>query len=196
MMYVSTIEYLSHLKRVTIVKKTTSLNILSYEFATKNNVNMPDNWARDAKAGVELMMSFKSRHGLAIRQPEATSLARATSFNRYVVDQFYDNLATVMDKYKFASKDIFNVDQRHSANPRGKLLLLAAKNRLAPLHRVSEENWSHWCTRSVRLVIPSLPCLYSHVSTITITSSIQPHTVLWEQQTSLAGSMWRSFRTT
>ena len=31
---------------------------LAYEFATKNNVNMPDNWARDGKAGVEWMMSF------------------------------------------------------------------------------------------------------------------------------------------
>ena len=58
--------------------------------------------------------------------------------------------------------------------PRGKLLMPAAKNRLATLHRVSVENWLHWCTRSVRLVIPSLPCLYSHVSTIAITSSIQP----------------------
>ena len=65
---------------------------LAYEFATKNNVNMPDNWARDGKAGVEWMMSIKSRHGLAIRQPEATSLARATAFNRYAVDQLYDNL--------------------------------------------------------------------------------------------------------
>ena len=82
---------------------------LAYEFVTKNNLNMPDNWARDRKAGVEWMMSFKSRHGLAIRQPEATSLARTTAFNRYVVDQFYDNLATVMDKYKCASKDIFNI---------------------------------------------------------------------------------------
>ena len=60
-----------------IVKKTTSLNIwiarsvvdqyyglsvvkcryLAYEFATKNNVNMPDNWAREGKAGVEWMSS-------------------------------------------------------------------------------------------------------------------------------------------
>ena len=69
---------------------------LAYEFATKNNVNMPDNWARDGQAGVEWMMSFKRRHGLVIRQPEATSLACATAFNRYVVDQFYDNLATVI----------------------------------------------------------------------------------------------------
>ena len=95
---------------------------LAYEFATKNNVNMPDNWARDGKAGVEWM--FKRRHGLAIRQPEATSLARATAFNRYVVDQFYDNLATVMDKYKFASKDIFNVDEsgRHTVQTPAKVV--------------------------------------------------------------------------
>ncbi len=26
---------------------------LAYEFATKNNVTMPDNWVRDGKAGVE-----------------------------------------------------------------------------------------------------------------------------------------------
>ena len=30
---------------------------LVYEFATKTNVNMPDNWARDGKAGVEWMSS-------------------------------------------------------------------------------------------------------------------------------------------
>ena len=97
---------------------------LAHEFATKNNVNIPDNWARDGKAGVEWMMSFKRRHGLAIRQPEAKSLARATAFNRYVVDQFYDNLATVMDKYKFASKDIFNVDESgcHTVQTPGKVV--------------------------------------------------------------------------
>ena len=55
---------------------------LAYEFAKKNNATMPDNWVRDGKAGVEWMMSFKSRHGLAIRQYEATSLACATVFNR------------------------------------------------------------------------------------------------------------------
>ena len=97
---------------------------LAYEFATKNNVTMPAIWVRDGKAGVEWMMSFKSRHGLAIRQHEATSLARATAFNRYVVDQFYDNLATVMDKYKFAPKDIFNVDESgcHTVQTPGKVV--------------------------------------------------------------------------
>ena len=97
---------------------------LAYEFATKNNVTMPANWVRDGKAGVEWMMSFKSRHGLAIRQPEATSLARATALNRYVVDQFYDNLAMVMDKYKFAPKDIFNLDESgcHTVQTPGKVV--------------------------------------------------------------------------
>ena len=80
----------------TIVKKATSLNILRlYAINTMDSVllnvdawhtNSPrktawtclTTWARDGKAGVEWMMSFKKRHGLAIRQPEATSLARAT----------------------------------------------------------------------------------------------------------------------
>ena len=51
-------------------------------------------------------------------------MARATAFNRYVVDQFYDNLATVTDKYKFAPKDIFNVDESgcHTVQTPGKVV--------------------------------------------------------------------------
>ena len=145
------------------------------------------------------MMSFKSRHGIAIRQPEATSLARATAFNRYVVDQFYDNLAMVMDKYKFEPKDIFNVDESgcHTVQTPGKVVTARGQKQVGSFTSGERgELVTFWCTRSVQLVVPSLPYVYAHVSTIAITSSMQPHTVPWEQQTSLAGSMWRSFQTT
>ena len=74
-------------------------------------MKVPDNWIRDRKAGKEWMISFKLRHDLAIRQPEATSLARATAFNPHVVGQFYDNLAKVMDRYKFSPQNIYNLDE-------------------------------------------------------------------------------------
>ena len=38
-------------------------------------------------------------------------MARATAFNHRTVGAFFDNLARVMDKHKFESHDIYNVDE-------------------------------------------------------------------------------------
>lgn len=54
---------------------------------------------------------FKSRQKLSIRRPEATSMSRATAFNKSVVNKFYDSLAKVQDKYNFEAKDIYNTDE-------------------------------------------------------------------------------------
>ena len=56
-------------------------------------------------------MGFKQRQHLAIRSPEATSLGRATAFNRHTVNEFYDNLAQVMDANQFRPEDIHNLDE-------------------------------------------------------------------------------------
>ena len=84
---------------------------LAYEFASRNNIEMPANWERDKKAGKDWWLGFKGRHHLAICSPEATSLARASAFNKYVVNKFYDNLTAVMDKYHFEPQDIYNLDE-------------------------------------------------------------------------------------
>ena len=61
--------------------------------------------------GVHFWISFKERNRLSIRTPEATSLERATTFNHYTADKFYDNLWNVMDEHKFECQDIYNVDE-------------------------------------------------------------------------------------
>ena len=61
--------------------------------------------------GEHFWISFKERNRLAIRTPEATSLARASAFNRYTVGKFYDNLGSIMDLHKFECHDIYNVDE-------------------------------------------------------------------------------------
>lgn len=84
---------------------------LAYNFAVSNGLTIPDSWTKNGKAGTDWWLAFRSRQHLAVRSPEATSFARSSAFNRPVVNQFYDNLATVMDANHFKPEDIFNCDE-------------------------------------------------------------------------------------
>ena len=63
------------------------------------------------KAGKRFSLGFKSRHNLSLRSPEPTSLGSASAFNKFTVKEFFDNLAKVLDEYKFTAQQIFNVDE-------------------------------------------------------------------------------------
>ncbi|CAM1295476.1 Uncharacterised protein r2_g465 [Pycnogonum litorale] len=94
---------------------------LAYQFAAKNDIKFPASWAENKKAGKDWWLGFKRRHDLSIRSPEATSLGRATAFNRHTAGEFYDNLAGELDRYQFRPEDIYNLDEtgcRTVQNPR------------------------------------------------------------------------------
>lgn len=85
---------------------------LAYEFAFANHKQMPEAWLRDSSAGEEWLIGFLKRHeNLAIRKPEATSLARSTAFNRHNVNKFFDNLETVYSRHTFGPEDVYNCDE-------------------------------------------------------------------------------------
>jgi hypothetical protein len=85
---------------------------LAFECSRKFDVKAPSQWAASEMAGADWFSSFIKRNSeLAIRTPEATSLARATSFNRVNVSKFFDNLSAVYNRSKYLPCDIYNVDE-------------------------------------------------------------------------------------
>ncbi|KAJ4447655.1 uncharacterized protein [Periplaneta americana] len=84
---------------------------LAYEFAAANNKQLLPNWSEEKMAGKEWLRSFMKRHKLSLRQPEATSLSRATSFNKFNVDKFFSNLKSTYEKFGFGPEDVYNLDE-------------------------------------------------------------------------------------
>lgn len=87
---------------------------LAYDLAKKNNLKYPANWDKNQEAGVDWLNGFMKRNPtLAIRKPEATSLGRATSFNRTTVNEFFDNLCRVYSKFPGGPlpQNIYNLDE-------------------------------------------------------------------------------------
>ncbi|KAI8440679.1 hypothetical protein MSG28_009033 [Choristoneura fumiferana] len=85
---------------------------LAYELTKSYNLKKPQSWDENELAGEDWFRAFMSRNPeLSVRAAQATSLSRATSFNRTNVEAFFDNLEKVMDRHKFEPQDIYNVDE-------------------------------------------------------------------------------------
>ena len=84
---------------------------LVYAMAKANNMRIPEKWECTKQAGKDWLNSFLKRNPTcAIRTPEATSIARATTFNRYNVGAFFDILEKVV-KDNITGARIFNLDE-------------------------------------------------------------------------------------
>ena len=84
---------------------------LVFQFAAANNIESPTSWTYGMAGANWLTLFLKRNKRLSIRTPEATSLSRATSFNKTNVANFFDNLAQVLEKYEFELHEIYNSDQ-------------------------------------------------------------------------------------
>lgn len=85
---------------------------LALEFARKLQLKYPDLWNTNEQAGQERFSGFLKRHpGLSIRRPEATSMARATSFNENNVNMFIDNLISVLKSQDIGPGSVWNMNE-------------------------------------------------------------------------------------
>ena len=85
---------------------------LAYQYAVENPRVTLASWSVNKIAGVDRMHGFMKRQThLSIRTPEATSLSRATSYNRTNVGRFFDNLESVIKRHMFQPGSIYNVDE-------------------------------------------------------------------------------------
>ena len=104
---------------------------LAWEYATKNNVEMPETWNAEKRSGKKWLSKFMNRHNLSLRVPEATSAARATAFNKTNVSFYFDNLYSLMEKHKFNPGQIYNMDETGCTTVQSpkKFLLVVVKSR-------------------------------------------------------------------
>ncbi|KAJ4442059.1 hypothetical protein ANN_11925 [Periplaneta americana] len=99
------LELESHLFGIT----RADLQILAFQIAEANGI---PNRFKNGKAGKKWYYGFMARHSeLSLRQPEATSAARALRFSRERVNEFFDVLTRLLDEYQFPPNNIFNMDE-------------------------------------------------------------------------------------
>jgi len=89
----------------------TDVRKLAFEIAETNHVTTRFD-SKTKIAGLDWYYGFIERHRtLSLRSTEATSIARASGFNRPVVSNFFILLGRVLEKYKFTPESIYNVDE-------------------------------------------------------------------------------------
>ncbi|QQP38920.1 Uncharacterized protein FKW44_019638, partial [Caligus rogercresseyi] len=84
----------------------------AYQLAIHYGCKFPEQWRKTCMAGEDWFSGFMKRNtSLSIRRPQATSLSRASSFNRVNVGRFLENLSIVRERYEFRPQNIWNVDE-------------------------------------------------------------------------------------
>jgi hypothetical protein len=105
-------EYLQTCSKMHYGLDTKQTRVFAYEFAKRLGIAYPREWDEHKSAGRDWLLGFMDRNkDLSLRQPEATSLGRSTSFNKHNVGMFFENLKFILDKHKFSAENIFNLDE-------------------------------------------------------------------------------------
>ncbi|KAE8741495.1 hypothetical protein FOCC_FOCC012980 [Frankliniella occidentalis] len=111
---------------------------LAFEVAQKNNIQMPLNWTKEQRAGIDWYHGFRNRHPeLSVRTPEGCSIARAMAFNRANVKLFFDKFAEVRERHPSFVDDsrIYNLDESCTSTVQNTRKIIAPKG-VKQVHQV------------------------------------------------------------
>lgn len=76
------------------------------------NCTYPESWKTSEMEGKDWMTSSLKRNPtFTIRKPRATSLARASSFNKRNLGTFFNNLGSAYDEHGFEVQDVWNMEK-------------------------------------------------------------------------------------
>lgn len=120
--------------------KATRKLAYQYAVAIRPPKTMPGSWSKNLSAGKDWLKDFMRRHSeLSLRTPEATSMARATAFNKHTVHEFFTNLREVRSRYPYQPQNIFNVDETGVTTVQRPGQVIAAKGAKQVGHRTGAE---------------------------------------------------------
>lgn len=104
------VEHISQLEGMLFGMTRNDIRRLAFQIAETNN--LPHNFnKKEGMAGKDWFTAFMKRHNLSLRQPQATSLARSSGFNKASVNRFFDKLETLIKEHKLDALRIFNCDE-------------------------------------------------------------------------------------
>jgi hypothetical protein len=123
------VDYLKRASDIYYGLSTTELRKRAYQFADSLQKKIPSSRKMKKIAGVDWLHGFMKRHrDLSIRQPQATSLSRATSFNPHNVNAFFDNVDKVLNR-GLTTDRFHNMDESGFTTVQRPIGIIARKGR-------------------------------------------------------------------
>ena len=110
-------------------RKNQQVRVLAHEFAVRNEKTFLESWTTNDLAGEDWFAGYtKHIPNHSPRRPEATSLSRATSFNKKNVKGFFENLEMLLDRHQFGPNDVYNETGCSTVQKVGNTKVIACKN--------------------------------------------------------------------
>lgn len=109
-----------------------TLDVRKLAFHIAEAKKIPHRFSRDKEvAGWDWLRAFTERNpAITLRTPESTSAARARSFNKIQIKNYFDRLSDILSEHSFQPADIWNVDESGlSTVPSKNVKIFATKGR-------------------------------------------------------------------